>query len=121
MVIECIQYKVANSKLFGFLKEKDFTRMELRLLIFWARHPHAKLSLYSIASALDTAKFNLREAISSLVKKNILLEQQNSNDLITYTLSSDWNTRESVEELSQMDWNQLRVLEHQLEGGAVLY
>ena len=120
MVIDCIQYRIANSKLFGFLKDNDFTRMELRLLIFWARHPHAKLSLYSIASALDTAKFNLREAISSLVRKSILLEQRN-NDLTTYFLSGDWNTQEFVEELSRMDWNQLRVLEQQLEGGAILY
>ena len=120
MVIDCIQYRVANSKLFGFLKENDFTRMELKLLMFWARHPNAKLSLYSIASALDTAKFNLRETISSLVRKSILLEQRPNNDLITYSLSGDWNTREFIEELSRMDWNQLKVLEQQLEGGAVL-
>lgn len=120
MVIDCIQYRIANSKLFGFLKDNDFTRMELKLLVFWARHPNAKLSLYSIASALDTAKFNLRDAISSLVKKNILLEQHTNNDLITYYLCSDWNTREFVEEISRMDWNQLRVLEQQIEGGAIL-
>ena len=119
MVIECIQYKIANSRLFSFLKDNDFTRMELKLLVFWARHPNAKLSLYTIASALDTAKFNLRDAISSLVRKNILFEQHTNNDLITYYLSNSWNTREFVEELSRMDWNQLRVLEQQLEGGAI--
>jgi hypothetical protein len=121
MVTDCIQYKIANSKLFSFIKGNDFTRIELRLLAFWARHPHAKLSLYSIASALDTAKFNLTEAISSLIKKNILLEQCNNNDLTIYSLSSDWNTQEFVEELSRMDWSQLKVLEQQLEGGALLY
>lgn len=120
MVIDCIQYRVANSKLFSFLKGNDFTKMELRLLAFWARHPHAKLSLYSIASALDSAKFNLREAISSLVRKNILIEQRNNNDLTTYSLAGDWNTKECVEELSRMDWNKLKVLEQQLEGGALL-
>ena len=121
MVIDCLQYRVANSKMFGFLKEKDFTKLEIRLIIFWARHPHAKLSLYTIASAMDTAKFNLREAISSLVIKNILTEQRNNNDLITYSLSSNWDTQEFIGELSQMDWNQLKVLEHQLEGGAIPY
>ena len=120
MVIDCIQYRVANSKLYGFLKENDFTRMELKLLMFWARHPNAKLSLYTIASALDTAKFNLREAISSLVKKSILVEQRHNSDLITYSLCSDWDMRELVEELSRMDWNQLKVLEQQLEGAAIL-
>jgi hypothetical protein len=121
MAVSCIQYRVENSKMFSFLKEKDFTKLELRLIIFWARHPHAKLSLYTIASALDTAKFNLREAISSLVTKNILLEQHNNNDLITYSLSGDWDVKEFFEEISQMDWNQLKVLEHQLEGVAIPY
>lgn len=120
MVIDCIQIKVANNKLCSFLKGNDFTKMELRLLAFWSRHPHAKLSLYSIASALDSAKFNLREAISLLVKKNVLIEQRNNNDLITYSLAGDWNTKEFIEELSRMDWNQLKVLEQQLEGGALL-
>lgn len=120
MVIDCIQYRIANSKLFSFLKENDFTRIELKLLVFWARHPNAKLSLYSIASALETAKFNLRDSISSLVRKNILLEQHTNNDLTTYYLNNDWNTREFIDELSRMDWNQLKVLEQQLEGGALL-
>ena len=121
MVIDCIQYRIANSRLFHFLKENSHTNLELQLIRFWARHPRAKLSLYTIASALDTAKFNLREAISSLVTKNILLEQHNNNDLITYSLSSDWDIREFFEEISQMDWNQLKVLEHQLEGEAISY
>ena len=120
MVVECIQYRISNNKLFNFLKGNDFSRMELKLLVFWARHPNAKLSLYSIASALDTAKFSLRDAICALVKKSILLEQHTNNDLITYYLSNDWNTREFVEEISRMDWNQLRVLEQQVEGGAIL-
>jgi predicted RNA-binding Zn ribbon-like protein len=121
MVIDCIQYRIANSKVFDFLKENDFDKLELQLLVFWAKHPNAKLSLYSITSALDTAKLNLREAIYSLVRKNILLEQHNQNDLTTYALNGDWTIREFIEELSRMDWNQLRILQKQLEGGAILY
>ena len=121
MAVDCIQYRVASNKIFGFLQEKGVTKPELRLIIFWARHPHAKLSLYTIASALDTAKFNLREAISSLVEKNILSEQHNNNDLVTYYLNNDWDTKEFMEELSHMDWNQLKTLERQLEGGAIPY
>ena len=121
MAVDCIQYRVASNKIFGFLQEKGVTKPELRLIIFWARHPHAKLSLYTIISALDTSKFNLRGTISSLVIKNILIEQRNNNDLITYSLSNDWDTKEFIGELSQMDWNQLKILEHQMEGGAIPY
>lgn len=120
MVIDCIQYRVANSKLFHFLKENSRTNLELQLIRFWARHPRAKLSLYTIASALDTAKINLREAIGSLIEKGVLQEQQDGNGLITYSLASDPQTQEYIEELARLDWNEIRVLEKQLEGEAVL-
>ncbi len=121
MVIDCIQYRIANSKLFSFLKENRFTGLELQLLLFWARHPHAKLSLYTIASAMDSARTSLRDAISSLVRKHILTEQLNNNGLSTYFLSSEWNIEEYIEELAKMDWTQIKVLEKQLEGEAVLH
>ena len=118
MVINCIQYSAADNKLFSFLRGNDFTKMELKLLAFWSRHPHAKLSLYSIAIDRDSTKFNLRETIYSLVIKNILSEHRNGNNLITYSLTCDSNNNEFVEELSRMDWNQLKVLEQKLEGVA---
>ncbi len=121
MVIDCIQYRLTNSKTFELLKSQAVSLMEFHLLIFWTRHPNAKLSLYSIASALDTAKYNLRDAISSLVLKNILIEQRSSNDLVTYSLNNNWSTQELISEMSNMDWNQLRTVEKQLEGAAVLH
>jgi hypothetical protein len=119
MVIDCIQYRTSSSELYKFLVENRFSNLELRLLLFWSRHPNAKLSIYTIASALDTARLNLREAISSLVKKSILEEQQNGCGLTTYYLSSDIDTKERVDELSQLDWNQLTVLKKQLQGEAI--
>jgi predicted DNA-binding transcriptional regulator len=120
MVIDCVQFRVANSKLFHFLKENSHTSLELQLIRFWARHPRARLSLYTIASALDTAKINLREAIKSLIEKGVLQEQQDGNGLITYSLASDPQTQEHIEELAKLDWNEIRILEKQLEGEAVL-
>ena len=120
MVIDCVQYRVANSKLFHFLKENSRNNLELQLIRFWARHPRAKLSLYTIASALDTAKVNLREAIRALIAKGVLQEQQDSNGLITYSLTSDPQMREYIEELTRLDWNEIRILEKQLDGEAVL-
>ena len=120
MVTECLDYRITDSILFTFLKDNKYNILELRLLLFWARHPNAKLSLHTIASALDTARLNLREAISSLVSRGCLIEQHNSNELTTYSLSNDQNTHEYIEELGRMDWNQIKILEKQLEGAATL-
>jgi predicted DNA-binding transcriptional regulator len=120
MVIDCVQYQMANSRLFHFLRENSRTNLELQLIRFWARHPRTKLSLYAIANALDTAKINLREAISSLIEKGLLQEQQDSNGLITYSLSEDSQTHECIEELARLDWNEIRLLERQLESESVL-
>jgi predicted DNA-binding transcriptional regulator len=120
MVIDCVQYRVANTELFHFLKENSRTNLELQLIRFWARHPRTKLSLYTIASALDTAKINLREAIRSLIDKGILQEQQEGNGLITYSLTNDPKTQVYIEELARLDWTEIRILERQLEGEPVL-
>jgi hypothetical protein len=120
MVIDCVQYRMANSNLYHFLKETSGSNTELQLIRFWARHPRAKLSLYTIANALDTARINLREAIRSLIEKNVLQEQEDGNGLITYSLVSNPQTQEYIEELAKLDWNEIRVLEKQLEGEAVL-
>lgn len=120
MVVDYVEYRTASNELFRFLVENRFTNLELRLLLFWARHPHAKLSIYTIASAMDTARINLRDAITSLVKKCVLEEQQNGCGLTTYYLSSVSNTQESIDELSKLDWTQLKILEKQLQGEATL-
>ncbi len=120
MVIDCVQYRIANSRLFHFLKENSSTNLELQLIRFWARHPRTKLSLYTIANAMDTARINLREAIRSLIEKGILQEQQDNNGLITYSLVADPQTQEFIEELARLDWNEIRILEKQLECEAVL-
>ena len=120
MVIDCVQYQVANSRLFHFLRENSHTNLELQLIRFWARHPRARLSLYAIANALDTAKINLREAITSLMEKGLLQEQQDTNGLVTYSLSEDPQTHEYIEQLATLDWNEVRLLEKQLESEPVL-
>jgi len=120
MVIDCVQYRMANSRLFHFLKENSRTSLELQLIRFWARHPRTKLSLYTIANVLDTARINLREAMGSLIEKGILQEQQDNNGLITYSLVNDPQTLEYIEELAKLDWNEVRILEKQLECEAVM-
>lgn len=120
MVIAYMDNKLNNKELLKFLADNHFSNLELRLLLFWARHPHAKLSIYTIASAMDTARINLRDAISSLVNKCILGEQQNGCGLTTYYLSDDRYMKDMINELSQLDWNQLRNLEQQLQYQAAI-
>lgn len=118
MVLEYLDYKTKSNELLRFIIYNRFSNLELRLLLFWARHPHAKLSIYTIASAMDTARINLREAINSLVKKNVLEEQKNGCGLTTYYLSSHQDMQNRVDQLSQLDWSQIKVLEKQVQAEA---
>lgn len=115
-MIDCVQYRVANGKLLHFLKRNHHSNIELQLIRFWSRHPRAKLSLCAIACALDMTKINLRDAIKALVAKGILQEQTNGNGLITYSLSSSPEVQECIEELTKLDWREVRILERQLQG-----
>lgn len=120
MVVDCIQYRIANSRLFRFLEENNYIGMKLQLLLFWGRHPQAKLSLYTIATALDTAKLSLRQAIEALAERGILNEQQDSNGLTTYSLSCDQQIQDYIKELARLDWSEIRIMEKQLQGEAIL-
>jgi hypothetical protein len=121
MVTECIeyQYRTTESKLLLFLKENQFTSSEFYLMLFWARNPYAKLSLYTITNAMTKASMNIREAIKSLVRRNILIEKQTYEELTTYYLNSNYDLREFVSEIITMNKEQIRSVQKQLEGAAV--
>ena len=119
MVTGCIQYQTGESKLMSFLKANQFSSSEFFLILFWARNPYAKLSLYTIASAVNAARTNLREAITSLVKKNILIERHNCEELTTYCLNSDYDLRECISELNGMNRDEIKIVQRQLEGAAI--
>ena len=111
-------YKVnqmPSCELLSFLQDIGCNRMQFQLLRFWARHPKAKLSLYTIAYALDTARSNLRHSITSLVEKGILLKQCNSKGLTTYSLNSEQQAQKYIDELARLDWNEAKSLEKQLK------
>ena len=119
MVTECIQYHTTESKLLLFLKENHFTSSEFYLMLFWARNPYAKLSIYTITNVVNKASMNIREAIKSLVRRNILVENHTHEELTTYYLNSDYDFRECINELRSMDKEQIRTVQNQLEGAAV--
>ncbi|MBM3119562.1 MAG: hypothetical protein FJ006_08460 [Chloroflexi bacterium] len=111
--------RIADYDLLSFLKDINCTGMQFKLLRFWGRHPKAKLSLHTIARALDTSTINLRDAITNLVGKGILTAQHNSDGLTTYALSEQ-QTLEYIDELGSLDWNEAMNLEKQLKAKTVL-
>jgi hypothetical protein len=121
MVTECIEYRhpTTESKLLLFLQENHFTSSEFYLMLFWAKNPYAKLSLYTITNVVNKASMNIREAIKSLVHRNILVEKHTYEELTTYYLNSDYDLREWINELITMDKEQIRTVQNQLEGAAV--
>ena len=106
--------RLVDYDLVAFLKDISCTGIQFKLLCFWGRHPKAKLSLYTIARALDTSAINLRDAMANLVGKGILMAQQNDNGLTTYALA-DQRAKEYIDELGSLDWNQTMNLGRQLK------
>jgi hypothetical protein len=114
MVTDCRISQLVDYSLLSFLKDINCTGMQFKLLCFWGRHPRAKLSLYTIASALDTSATNLRGAIANLVGKGILTAQHNNDGLTTYALSEQ-GAQEYIDKLGSLDWNQTMNLGRQLK------
>ena len=114
MVIDYRIRGLVDYNLLSFLKDMNCTSMQFKLLCFWGRHPKAKLSLYTIARALDTSAINLRDAIANLVGKGILTAQNNNDGLTIYELA-DQRTKGYIDELGGLDWNETMSLGKQLK------
>lgn len=112
--------RIVKSDLLLFLKDIGCSGMQFRLLCFWGRHPKSRLSLYTIARALETARINLRHAMTALVEKGILVDQHDSNGLTTYALSGDQRIQEYIDELAKLDWSEAINLRKQLKDETVL-
>jgi hypothetical protein len=107
--------RIVNYDLLLFLKDIGCSGIQFRLLCFWGRHPKSRLSLYTVARALDTARINLRDAMTDLVEKGILVDQHDSNGLTTYALSGDQRIKEYIDELAKLDWSEAINLRKQLK------
>ena len=114
VVIDCSIRQTLHYDLLSSLKDMGCTDMEFKLLCFWGRHRRAKLSLYTIAGALNTSATGLRDAITNLVEKGILTAQHDHYGLTTYALSEQ-GAREYIDELGSLDWNQTKNLGRQLK------
>lgn len=106
--------RIQNYDLALFLKDLGCSRTQFNLLCFWVRHPRSRLSLYTAAGALDTARSNLRCAIGTLVERGILMEQRDSNGLTTYALSDDERIQGYINELAKLDCSEVISLRKRL-------
>jgi hypothetical protein len=104
-----------NYDLLSFLKDIGCSGIQFKLLYFWSRHPRAKLSLYTIVRAEDSARIDLRYAIIALLEKGILIAEHNGDGLTTYTLSGGKRIRQCIEELAKFDWSEVINLRKQLK------
>jgi len=111
--------RIVKYDLLLFLKDIGCSSIQFRLLCFWGQHPKSRLSLYTVARALDTARINLRDAMTALVEKGILVDQHDSNGLTTYALSGEQRIREYVDELAKLDWSEAIKLRKQLKEATV--
>jgi predicted DNA-binding transcriptional regulator len=107
--------QMTDYDLLSFLKDIGCSDIQFRLLCFWGRHPKSRLSLYTVARALDTVKVNLRNAIRALVGKGILTEQHDNNGLTTYALSASLRIQRYIDELAKLDWSETIKLRKQLK------
>ena len=106
--------RLVDYDLLSFLKDISCTGVQFKLLCFWGRHPKAKLSLYTMAGALDTSTVDLRTEITDLVEKGILTAQRNGGELTTYALAGQ-KAQAHIDELGNLDWNQVMNLEKRLK------
>ena len=83
MVLDHEEERMTNYELLPFLKDIGCSDMQFKLLSFWGRHPRAKLTLRTIAGALDISNNSLRAAMKALEEKGILTAQNNGNGLTT--------------------------------------
>jgi Fe2+ or Zn2+ uptake regulation protein len=111
--------RVQNYDLILFLKNLGCGRIQFNLLYFWVRHPRSKLSLYTAARALDTARIKLRHAVETLVEKGILTEHRDSNGLTTYALCDDERVQGYIDELAKLDCSEVINLRKQLTDESV--
>jgi hypothetical protein len=114
MVIDFKSETAISDNLESFLKTIDCSDMQFKLLNFWARHPRAKLSLYTMAQAMSTTKVNLRDEIEALVDKGMLSTQRNENGLTTYSFSQP-EAQSFMDDLSKLDWAEAIRLGNQLK------
>src|SRR4030043_925626 len=106
--------RIAGYDMLSFLEDINCTGMQFKLLRFWVRHPKAKLSLYTMARALNTSAISLRDAITNLVENGILIAQDNNHGLTTYALSEQ-GAQDLITERGSRDGNKPGNWEKQLK------
>ena len=118
MAIDHKEERMANYELLPLLKDIGCSDMQFKLLCFWGRHPRAKLTLRTIARAIDISNNSIRAAIKALEEKGILTAQHNGNGLTTYALSQQYS-QQYIDELGRLDYSKMIDLGKQIKEKAI--
>jgi hypothetical protein len=113
MVTGCQMNELRKYDLISFLESIECNETQFKLLCFWARHPRAKFCLFTIAEALDCPLAELKDAITGLVSKEILTDNNDNKGINIYALA-DNGTYVYIEELGGLDWSEQILLGKQL-------
>jgi hypothetical protein len=100
---------ITRQDLLSFLEEISCSNLEFKLLCFWARHPRAAFSLFTISQALDCPVQRIKDSLSDLVYKKIITVSDDNNELLRYALS-ECDPVKYVEELGRLDWSEQLIL-----------
>jgi hypothetical protein len=102
------EYKINRAgydELMAFITEIDCDIIQFKLLCFMVRHLKTRLCIDSIAGVLDISKVNLKNEVTALIDKGVLVEQ-NDEGSVTYALSSDSEIRKYSVILAALDWSE---------------
>lgn len=100
---------INRQDLLSFLEEINCSNLQFKLLCFWARHPRAAFSLFTVSQALDCPVHRIKDSLSDLVYKKIITVNNDNNELLKYALS-DCDPVKYIEELGRMDWSEQIIL-----------
>jgi hypothetical protein len=120
MVTQYSRETKVNHDLLSFLKNIGCSGIQFKILSYWVRHPKSRLSFYTVARALDTARLDLRNAMSALVEKGVLTEQRDGAGLTTYALAYNDRINGYIKELAKLDCSEAINLRRQLVGNSII-
>jgi hypothetical protein len=85
----------------------------LEFLRFFGRHPSARFNQPAILHSLDCDPCNMRSALSYLVNKEVVVEQ-NQSKIAYYQLTESEPLRSELLSLSRHDWSQQNLIQKKL-------
>ena len=105
MPIKCKINRAGYNELMEFFTGIDCSINQFKVLCFMVRHPRTRLGIDSIAGIIDINRTSLKNELTALIDKGVLVEQ-NDDGAATYSLSSDIKVHHYMSVLAALDWSE---------------